>query len=536
MSESSFFNAPLCATDDTIGTLVYKPLFIDKQVKARMRMVNTESEQWNIGETRPAMINFELIDTDNPELIDQVKYLIAQFVRSKSPSHTLSTFMVVKDFLNLCESFNELTGDELADALADEMLYYFASNRKMHNEAELNRIRFWYRLGVKFRLPMFQKSVSDALRKLKLAGRVKGLDVLVHIEGKSPLNANQLGDLRRLLRHYATHFEVGQPHFWRLAATWIFITLGIRPSQLQQLMIGDLAINIVNSGEEHERESYLLNVPSVKKRNELPRTRFKSRPIPVFLGKMLAKLKAFNVKWLIDNGYNVDASMIPLFMPTSHHQHRKASSRHSTFENCFNPNTINGAPDRLLSHINELQLIVGGETVELKINARRLRKTFTTHAAACGTPAMVLAELLDHEDMQHVMIYYKLGANFALKVDRVYREAFGSIFDFFKGRITLNELSEANKKNQVFGPEGLRRLVGIGFCGKDARCRLAPPYSCYTCVKFEACNDKGLHEEVLNVMVEDVERLFENNVAPGKFEMDHIHACQSLIQRLEVNP
>lgn len=536
MAEISHFSGPLFDTDDTMETLAYKPLFTDRQVKARMRMVDTVSEQWDIGESKATLINFELIDTDNPELIDQVKYLIAQFVRSKSPSHTLATFMAVKDFLNLCESFDELADDELAEALADEMLYYFASNRKIHDEDALNRIRLWYRLGVKFRLPMFQKPISDALRRLKLAGNVKGLDVLVNIEGKSPLNANQLGDLRRLLQHYSVRFDVGQTHFWRMAATWIFITLGIRPSQLQQLMIGDLAINIVNLGEEHERESYLLNVPSVKKRNELPRTRFKSRPIPVFLGKMLAKLKAFNVKWLTDNGYNVDASVIPLFMPTSHHQHRKAGSRHTTFEHCFSPNAIYGAPERLLKHINDLQLVASGETVELKINARRLRKTFATHAAACGTPAIVLAELLDHEDMQHVMIYYKLGANFALKIDRVYREQFGNILDFFKGKITIKELSDANKNQLVFGPEGLRRLVGIGFCGKDARCRLAPPYSCYTCVKFEACNDKGLHEEVLNVMVKDVELLFENNVAPGKFEMEHINACQSLIQRLEINP
>jgi hypothetical protein len=135
---------------------------------------------------------------------------------------------------------------------------------------------------------MFQKVVGDALRKLKLAGSVKGLDVLINIEGKSPLNSNQLGDLRQLLQHYSTHFEVGESNYWRLAATWVFITLGVRPCQLQQLMITDLAVNVVNPGEKQERKTYLLNVPSAKKRNETPRTRFKSRPIPAFLGKMLA--------------------------------------------------------------------------------------------------------------------------------------------------------------------------------------------------------------------------------------------------------
>lgn len=86
----------------------------------------------------------------------------------------------------------------------------------------------------------------------------------------------------------------------------------------------------------------------------------------------------------------------------------------------------------------------------------------------------MLMELLDHDDLQHVMIYYKLGANFAIKIDKVYREQFGTMFDYFRGKITLEEFSAANKHKQVFGPDNLRRLVGIGFCGKSGRCRKIP--------------------------------------------------------------
>ncbi|WP_259524306.1 site-specific integrase [Shewanella baltica] len=535
MVELALLSYPQSVTDDRMEDFVYKPFFTDKQIKARTRMVDTSSQQWDIGESKAVSINFELIETANLELIDQVKYLIAQFVRSKSPGHALAIFCSVKNFLNLCESFDEHSDEALGDALADEMLYHFAGNRKMHGENELNRVRLWYRLGVKLKLPMFQKVVIDALRKLKLAGSVKGLDVLIYIEGKSPLNSNQLGDLRQLLQHYSTHFEVGESNYWRLAATWVFITLGVRPCQLQQLMITDLAVHTSTTSQNLEINTYLLNVPSSKKRNEPPRTRFKSRPIPAFLGKILVNLKEFNIEWLNNNGHSVEANFVPLFMPTSHFELRKPRSRHSAFEYCFSTQVIYLAPDFLLKHLNILQVEKRDATVDLKINPRRLRKTFATHAAACGTPAMVLAELLDHEDMQHVMIYYKLGANFAIKINRIYHDQFGSILDFFKGKITFKELNDNNKNQQVFGPEGLRRLVGIGFCSKETRCRLVPPYSCYTCVKFEACNNKGLHEEVLNVMVKDVEQLFENNVAPGKFDMVHIKACKSLIQQLEIH-
>lgn len=522
---------PRLDINDLIDSPQYKCLFTDKQIKARCRIIDTSGNQWDIGESSCLMINFELIGSNNIELLDQVKYLCAQYAKSKSPSHALAVFNAVKNFLNNSEIFNEDSGDELADTLADEILCYFVSNRKSHGESELDRLRQWYLLGAKLRLPMFQKPVANALRRLKLKGHVKGLDVLIHIEGKSPLNSNQLSELRKLLQHYGEQFAVGMSHFWRLAATWLFITLGIRSVQLRQLMIVDLAVNV---DEKTKRKTYRLNVPSAKKRSQEPRTQFKSRTIPIFLGEMLETLKKYNIQYLSDHNIKVEESRIPLFMPTHNGNLRKLDGRIALFEYCFSADSINHAPDNLLRHLNKLQKEEKKDAVKLKINPRRLRKTFATHAAACGTPAMMLMELLDHEDMQHVMIYYKLGANFANKIDKVYREQFSSILDYFEGTISLRELSDANKNEQVFGPDRLRRLVGIGFCGKNKLCRLAPPYSCYVCQKFEACKDKQVHEEVLETMVEEVNELFENNAAPGKFEMDYINGCRSLIAQLEV--
>jgi len=455
---------------------------------------------------------------------------MAWFVKSKSPDHCVATFNDVKKFINSCEPFDDESAEYLAEALSDEILYYFVNNRKQHDEISLSRIRLWYQQGTKLKLPMFQKSVSNALVELKLKGNIKGLDILVNIKNKSPLNSNELDDLRKLLQEYGSTFQVGQTNYWRLVATWIFITLGIRPLQLRLLMIIDLA---VNEDKVTGRKTYILNVPSVKKRYETPRTQFRTRPIPAFLGEMLQLLKEFNIQWVTDNGYNIPLNEIPLFMPITGHHKRKGNTRNILFDNIYSKDPVTNAPTLLLKQLNKYQVESEGSTFNHKLTPRRLRKTFATHAAACGTPAMLLMELLDHDDMQHVMIYYKLGANFANKIDKVYREQFGTIFDFFKGKITLQELSDANKNEQVFGPAGLRRLVGIGFCGKDKLCRLAPPYSCYTCRKFEACNDKKIHEDVLDVMLDDVKQLFGEAAAPEKFEVDHIKACRSLINQLE---
>jgi integrase len=520
------------SSSDSLEQTTYMPLFTKKVVKTRSRLVNTSTNEWDVGETQALLINFNLININNVELIDQIKYVIAWFLERKSPSHSVGIYKAIKNILNVCDNLEDETGLGLAEAFSEEVINYFAYNRQTEDENILHLCRLFYGRGVKLKLPLFDANILNALERISLKGRVKGLDILVHVPNKSPLTSNKLADLRHLLVMYKAIFKVGDASYWRLAATWIFITLGIRPVQLRMLMTSDLAINI-NSETGHK--SYLLNVPSAKKRLENPRSRFKSRPIPSMLGEMLESLMNFNIAWLRSSKIPFEQHEVPLFfsLPTSTSDLRKDGARLSMFKWSFSSDSITDSTKVLIDRLNKLQVANNEPAFDELITPRRLRKTFATHAAACGTPAMMLMELLDHEDLQHVMIYYKLGANFAIKVDKVYREQFGTMFDYFTGKISLQTFSEANKAQQVFGPDSLRKLVGIGFCGKDGRCMLVPPYSCYTCVKFEACNNKQIHVEVLESMLRDVDELFGKNAAPGKYEMDHINGCRSLIARLE---
>ncbi|GHZ01050.1 integrase [Vibrio cholerae] len=68
----------------------YSPLFTDSQIKGRLRVIDTSTDTWDIGESEAILINFNLLNVHNVELIDQFKYTIAWFVKSKSPSHALA--------------------------------------------------------------------------------------------------------------------------------------------------------------------------------------------------------------------------------------------------------------------------------------------------------------------------------------------------------------------------------------------------------------------------------------------------------------
>ncbi|HDG1518030.1 hypothetical protein D6V22_09460 [Vibrio cholerae] len=135
----------------------YSPLFTDSQIKGRLRVIDTSTDTWDIGESEAILINFNLLNVHNVELIDQFKYTIAWFVKSKSPSHALAIFNAVKYFLNSCEFLDD-SGEELAEVLADEVCYYFANNRKSSSEDRLALVRLWYQHSFYRRLWKSEKS------------------------------------------------------------------------------------------------------------------------------------------------------------------------------------------------------------------------------------------------------------------------------------------------------------------------------------------------------------------------------------------
>lgn len=113
--------------------------------------------------------------------------------------------------------------------MADEVCYYLpiiVSLLVRIAGVSPTMVSTWCRIET----PYVSENVGYALEQLKLKGRTKGLDILVNIPGKSPLTSNKLADLRKLLQCYADRFEVGTAAYWRLIATWLFITLGLRPN------------------------------------------------------------------------------------------------------------------------------------------------------------------------------------------------------------------------------------------------------------------------------------------------------------------
>jgi integrase len=499
--------------------------FTAKSIKSRMRLIDTSSDRWQIGEACPISIDFSSFATSDSQfaqmMVHQLKAFVARELPHKSPSTVLGVLGTIRAFYKSFE-FEDLDEESFDDLLSDNLLYYIHANRRENDEANLNALRYWYRRSYLMGLQGFNQETAQALSMFRFRGHIEGADVLSAIPNRGPLTALELKALKEALRE----FDPPANAIPGLIFIWLVITLGIRTSQAALLMRSDFVVHI----DEHSgHRTYLVNMPSVKKRYALPRTYFKQRPLPTFLGEMIERyLKSTQS----EAGPRLDNA--PMFSL------QEGRRRHSgivceQYEQALGRAGVSDLSKALLEAVNNQRVAYKKAPLTFKVTPRRLRKTFATNAAAMGVPMVELAELLDHEDLQHVMVYYKLGFEFATKLDQVMVEQYQDILTYFQGEISLNALVDKSLPSAVFGPDRLRKLVGIGMCAKGAPCNLTPPNACYVCPKFEACNDPNIHREVLESMESDIKFQFGDDVPPGLLNAPHISACQQLIAQLEKN-
>jgi hypothetical protein len=121
-----------------------------------------------------------------------------------------------------------------------------------------------------------------------------------------------------------------------------------------------------------------------------------------------------------------------------------------------------------------------------------------------GVPAALLADLLDHTDLQNVMVYVNLRSEAVERLDKALDRDAGPIIRRFAGRLVESEsmATPSGASSRVYGQTRvLASLGGIGTCGRGALCNLYPPYSCYLCPHFQPWKNAP-HERMLEDLLE----------------------------------
>ena len=111
---------------------------------------------------------------------------------------------------------------------------------------------------------------------------------------------------------------------------------------------------------------------------------------------------------------------------------------------------------------------------------------------------MVIAELLDHSDLQNARVYTRDHPNFRRKIDEAVGQQLAPLARAFAGTVVDRE-GDARHGNDPSMRVG-RRQQKVGTCGSRGWCG-AEALACYTCMHFQAWVDAP-HQEMLDWMLD----------------------------------
>jgi integrase len=357
----------------------------------------------------------------------------------------------------------------------------------------------WHDLGY----PGISDDVVDQLDLWSLKGNIKGDAVKRDDPTQGPLTDNELlafneGAVRA--------FEKDLISMTDLAMALLTSNTGRRPIQVTHIKIGDLKGNCKNKKAE---PMYLISIPKAKQRDGGFRGSFKIFAMTLELWAVLNAQQKQSVK-LVEStlGYELqegDRLMLPLFpdLPafegvTSVTQLRQLLE---TDRLHLKAKTIT----ETLRRVVVLGNIHSERTNKLlDIVARRFRYTVGTRAAREGFGPMIIAELLDHSDIQNVEVYVKNIPEHAEPLDLM-QPQLARWAQSFQGVLVDNE-QDALRGNDL--TSCIRdRGNGIGTCGSYGFCGAGVPVPCYTCMHFQPWLD-GPHEIVYAELLATRERIF----------------------------
>jgi len=486
---------------------------IDTFVFDRFGMrVNTNGLHWRLNDpTRLMTINWEAFPCGG-EIRHGCMLCIQHSIASHSPRSTQSFF---NDILWALRN-TPPASDALESLNLDWWRKYREAARNVSREEMLHRVRWWYLWMADLGFPGIDDEDAFEVERWRIPGGVKGEAVTRRDKDCGPLT-----DLQFAALIYAVRRE--QPVTAQLAAVMLCMDLGSNPRNL--VLLEERDINAFDDPKSGERVC-LLAVPRIKKRYDERAT--KLRKISPQTGKVLEALVAGNKARF---GGVADPKR-PILCRDTPRRTEYDDPAMKRFEYHWTTAELTNAV-RSFCEQNNLRTPGAGDQ-RFRVFPRRLRYTLGTRLAIQGAPPKVVAEALDHSDLQHVMVYIEAAGKFAERLSTAIGPLIRPTIERFMGRIVDGpaDALPANDLSKAIPAVLSGKLMGnIGTCGSSSMCALAPPLTCYLCDYFQPWRIAD-HEGLL-ANVKDLRELMSKGLAtPFSVEMVDrvIAAIESVIQ------
>jgi integrase len=353
-------------------------------------------------------------------------------------------------------------------------------------------LRQWYRWCAGQRIPGFSQEVTQRLYLIKLKRRgARGTAVMTRDPRKGPLDDYEHWLVRQAVKE-------GKGSLLARVCIMLLLELGARPIQLQMLEEQDFHVMDGAAGQRF----YSLDVPRAKQRTGRTLEK-KRRKISPDAGQAIAQLIESNHRRYGDRGPGM-----PILCSHRNQKTKKLTAPlKSRYLLHMKASAFRGIVKK---YARQAALHTPRTDGALHLAAIRFRYTLGTRLAEQGTPAVIIAELLDHSTLECVQVYTKSTSNLVDQLNTAlgHSEVYTETIDRFLGRLEPRP-ERAQLKEIIPGITPTRKnLGGLGICGANFLCHLFPPLSCYSCPKFIAWIN-GPHAQMLQELETFVQQLIE---------------------------
>lgn len=449
-------------------------------------------DQWTVPDsTRTVVLRFdELRPYYSGDVLSACKKTFLWYLKNRSPMHANNMFQRFKHFSEAVVS-------------QEEPLASITSRHIINYRAALSRNHEWY-LGAlsgffkKWRELGYIGIGSDTyalLRNLTIEGNRKGWAILTMDPVDGPLTELELNAIHQAVNASFSKGNIGSRQF---SLVWLFLATGARAVQISDLKIKDFFVRKTSSGTVE----YLINMPRAKQRNALRRSSLKLRPLVREIGEVLESwVEQLKLEAAHRGDGSVEIEGMPLF-PSWNKLNPPGFEHHS--------NSL-GIDSEMKKIFWTLKIFSHRTGERAKLNLRRFRYTLGTRAAQEKLGPLVIAEMLDHNDTQNVLVYTKATPEIIEQIDEALAKELAPLAQAFAGKIVLSD-AEATRADDpaslVRQPGGTPGQDGVGRCGRCGTCSAPAPIACYTCGNFQAWLE-GPHEEVLKGLIAERQRVME---------------------------
>lgn len=413
--------------------------------------------------------------------------------------------------------------DEIPLSFLDEMRVLLGN----HEGYRLHYARKWYLWCCDQGFDGFSPEVAFQLEERVFGGNSKGDAVRSADPEQGPLLDAEIVALNSALR--ASRLT-GILTLQDQVALWLCIGLGSNSGPLALLREEDFRRTTECGGEG---TIYELAVPRHKKRDSGLRTQFRDRKLNPEIGELVEQLIEDNRSSFPQR--NGDSDGRPLFRRWTA---RKDLPQHGPGSDYCYHHRASDFTAIVRRAVEVLGVISPRTGRPLRVSARRLRYTFATRLVREGASQRVLAQLLDHSDLQNVQVYFDVKSDIVEHLDAATALELGPLSQAFLGTLVRTEgdaLRGDRRSSRIYHfDKDADRLDGLGTCGSFSFCGLTAPIACYTCVRFQPWMDAP-HDKALSALLSERQRRHEAELDPSMVMLFDrtILAIASVIKRIE---